>query len=109
MKIRRLQRKDENDQWYDDAYVYENKKGQLIFCCNLTWESVGRRYYKVFKQSGLAIEKVETILPLDGQIMRWLPLETIGEAQVETFLAKLDETCAIPEPQPISMAKALSA
>ncbi len=27
MKIRRLQRKDEKEQWYDDAYVYEDEEG----------------------------------------------------------------------------------
>lgn len=109
MKIRRLQRKDENDQWYDDAYVYENEKGQVIFCCNLTWESVGRRYYKEFKESGVPIEEVETILSLDGQIMRWSPIETIEEERVETFLEELDEACAIPKPRPISMAETLAA
>ncbi len=109
MKIRRLQRKDENDQWYDDAYVYEDENGQVIFCCNLTWESVGRRYYREFKNSGVPIEEVETVLALDGQTMRWLPIEVIEENQVESYLEALNEACAIPKPRPISMVKVLTA
>ncbi len=109
MKIRRLQRKDEHDQWYDDAYVYEDKDGQVIFRCNLTWESVGRRYYRVFKESGIPIEEIETVLSLDGQTMRWLELEVITDDQIEVFLEKLDETCAIPKPRSVTMAKAINA
>lgn len=106
MKIRRLQRKDEYNQWYDDAYVYEDEEGRLIFNCNLTWESVGRRYYRKFKESGLSIEEVETILSLDGQSMRWLPTEVIAADQVETYLENLDERCAIPRPRSMPIAKA---
>lgn len=107
MKIRRLQRKDEHEQWYDDAYVYENEDGQVIFCCNLTWESVGRRYYKAFQESGVPIEDVETVLSLDGRTMRWLPLEVIADDQVALFLEKLDEACDIPGPRSVTMAEAL--
>ena len=106
MKIRRLQRKDENDQWYDDAYVYEDEAGQVIFWCNLTWESVGRHYYHQFKASGVSIEAVETVLPLNGQTMRWLALEVIEAGQVEAYLEELDERCAIPKPRSITVAKA---
>jgi hypothetical protein len=109
MRIRRLQRKDENDLWYDDAYVYEDENGQVIFCCNLTWESVGRHYYREFKKSGVPIEEVETVLSLDGQIMRWLPIEIIEEDQVESYLEALDEACAIPKSQPIPMPKPIIA
>ena len=109
MKIRRLQRKNEHDQWYDDAYVYEDEDGQVIFCCNLTWESVGRRYYRAFKESGVPIEEVETVFPLDRQTMRWLEIEVITDDQVELFLEKLDEACAIPRPRSVTMAKAVNA
>ena len=101
MKIRRLQRKDERNQWYDDAYVYEDEEGRLIFNCNLTWESVGRRYYHKFKESGLLIEEVETVLSLDGQSMRWLPVEEVEDAHSEAFLEELDERCAIPKPRSV--------
>ena len=101
MKIRRLQRKDEHNQWYDDAYIYEDKDGRLIFKCNLTWESVGRRYYKEFKESDLPIEEVETILALDGQSICWLPLEVIAAEQVEAYLEELDDRCAIPKPRSV--------
>ena len=79
MKIRRLQRRDENNQWYGDAYVYENDEGQIIFRYNLTWESVGARYNKKFKETGVSLEDIETIMPLDGQTMRWLPIEVVEE------------------------------
>ena len=109
MKVRRLQRKDEHGQWYDDAYVYEDEAEQVIFCCNLTWESVGRHYYRAFKESGIRIEDVETVLSLDGRTMRWLPVEVIEADQVEAFLGELDEACAIPKPRPISKADILTA
>jgi len=41
MKLRRLQRQDEDDRWYDDAYAYEDNEGQVIFRYNLTWDRVG--------------------------------------------------------------------
>lgn len=44
MRIRRLQRRDEHNQWYDDVYTYENDGGQATFCYNPTWEQVGARY-----------------------------------------------------------------
>lgn len=109
MKIRRLQRRDENKQWYDDAYAYENDEGQIIFRYNLTWESVGARYNKKFKEIGASLEDIETIMPLDGQTMPWLPIEVIEEKQVESYLEALNEVCAIPKPRPISTAKALTA
>ncbi|MBE7556823.1 MAG: hypothetical protein HS126_37765 [Anaerolineales bacterium] len=37
MRLRRLQQRDEFEGWYDDAYVYENEDGRLVFCYNLTW------------------------------------------------------------------------
>ncbi len=109
MKVRRLQRKDENKEWYDDAYVYENEQGQVIFRCSLTWETVGRRYSKEFKKPGVSIEDAEAVLSLDGQGMRWLPIEVIEPDQTEAYLEALDEACAIPKPRKVSIAKAVAA
>jgi hypothetical protein len=41
MKVRRLQRKDDEGQWYDDAYAVEESSGQVVFHYNLTWEKIG--------------------------------------------------------------------
>lgn len=102
MRLRRLQQRDEVEGWYDDAYVYENEDGRLVFCYNLTWERVGARYNKKFAETGVSLEEIETALPLDGQSMRWLPVEVIEADQVEVFLAELDERCAIPQPAKIA-------
>ena len=109
MKIRRLQRQDEHNQWYDDAYAFENDKGQITFCYNLTWERVGARYNKKIAETGIPLEEIETVLPLDGETMRWLPIEVIETDQVEAFLVELDERCAIPKPRPISVSETLAA
>jgi hypothetical protein len=90
MKVRRLQRQDKRDQWYDDAYAYENETGQVIFCYNLTWDRVG------------SLEAIETVLQ-PGDRFRWLPVEVVAEEEVEAFLEALDEACAIPKPRPIKM------
>jgi hypothetical protein len=109
MRLRRLQQLDEVDGWYDDAYAYENDEGRVVFRYNLTWERVGARYNKKFAEAGISLEKVETALPLDGQTMRWLPIEVIEEDQVEAFLEELDAACDIPKPRPISMAEQVAA
>jgi hypothetical protein len=109
MRLRRLQQWDEVEGWYDDAYIYENEGGKLVFCYNLTWERVGARYNKKFAETGVSLEEIETILPLDGQTMRWLPVEVIEADQVEAFLAELDEKCAIPKPRSISVSETLAA
>jgi hypothetical protein len=109
MRLRRLQQRDEVEGWYDDAYVYENEDGRLVFCYNLTWERVGARYNKKFAETGVSLEEIETVLPLDDQSMRWLPVEVIEADQVEAFLAELDERCAIPKPRPISVTETLAA
>ena len=109
MLFRSLQQHDEVEGWYDDAYVYENDDGRLVFCYNLTWERVGARYNKKFAETGISLEEIETILPLDGQSMRWLLIEVIEADQVEAFLAELDERCAIPKPRPISVTETLAA
>ena len=108
MRLRRLQQLDEVDGWYDDAYAYENEDGRVVFCYNLTWERVGVRYNKKFAEAGISLEEVETVLPLDGQTMRWLEIEVITDDQAELFLEKLDEACAIPRPRSETMAKAMN-
>jgi hypothetical protein len=102
MKVRRLQRQDKRDQWYDDAYAYENETGQVIFCYNLTWDRVGSTYNGKLQESGVSLEAIETVLQ-PGDRFRWLPVEVVAEEEVEAFLEALDEACAIPKPRPIKM------
>lgn len=108
MKLRRLQRQDKNDQWYDDAYVYEDNEGQVIFRYNLTWDRVGSTYNGKLRETGVSLEEVETVLR-PGDRFRWLPIEVIEEDQVEAFLEELNEACAIPKPRPISVTETLAA
>lgn len=37
-----------------------------------------------------------------GEELRWLPIEVVAEEQIESFLAALDEACAIPKPRSIA-------
>jgi hypothetical protein len=105
MKLRRLQRQDKQDRWYDDAYAFEDSEGQVIFRYNLTWDRVGSIYNGKLQESGVSLAEIETVLQ-PGDRFRWLPLEVIEEDEVETFLEALDEACAIPKPR--SIAKALA-
>jgi len=98
MRVRILQRKFD-DEWLDDAYVYEDEDKNLVFHYNLTWESMGSKYAGKIKEAKVTLEKIETILP-NGDSMRWLDIETIPDNKRETFLEKLDERCCIPRPQP---------
>ncbi len=101
MKLRRLQRQNENDQWYDDAYAYEDSQGRVIFRYNLTWDRIGSTYNGKLQESGVAIESIETILQ-PGDRFRWLPLELIPTEAAPRVLAELDDACAIPKPRSIA-------
>jgi hypothetical protein len=101
MRLRRLQRKDEEG-WYDDAYAFEDDADEVIFRYNLTWERIGSRYNGKLRESRVSLAEIETVIePNEG--LRWLPIEVIAEEEVESFLAALDETCAIPKPRPIAL------
>jgi hypothetical protein len=107
MKVRRLQRKNDEGQWYDDAYAVEESSGQVVFHYNLTWEKIGSYYNGKLKRSGVSLEEIETIIqPTKG--LRWLPIEVVEE-EAKSFLERLDEACAIPKPRPISIRKVLTA
>lgn len=40
---------------------------------------MGSRYDRKFKESRVSLEDIETIMPLAGQTMRWLPVEVIED------------------------------
>lgn len=106
MKVRRLQRKDDEGQWYDDAYAVEESPGLVVFHYNLTWEKIGSYYNGKLKRSGVSLGEIETVIqPTRG--LRWLPIELVEE-ETKSFLERLDEACAIPKPLPISIRKVLT-
>lgn len=104
MRIRRLQRQDEDGQWYDDAYVTEDiiEDGIeiLVFHYNLTWDRVGSAYNEKLQEAGVPLDEIETVLQA-GETFRWQTVEIIPDDEVGEFLKQLNEECAIPTPQPI--------
>lgn len=97
MRIRILEAKDEDGRWYQEAYAYEADPGQVLFVYNLLWERVGSYYNDKLKETGISLEKIETVIEPDNDDLRWLPVEVIEENEVEAYLEKLDETCGIPK------------
>jgi hypothetical protein len=105
MRLRRLQTTDDNIEWYDDAYAYEDGGGQVVFCYNLAWDRVGSHYNGKLQETGVSLDEIETVIEPNNDKLHWLPTEVIEEDQVESYLEALDEACAIPKSQPISMPK----
>jgi hypothetical protein len=105
MKLRKLQRLDEDGVWFGDAYAFENSEGQVVFQYNLAWGRVGAACNVKLRESGVSLEEIETVIS-SGDELRWLPVEVIEEEEVEAFLAALDEACAIPKPRSIAHALA---
>lgn len=101
MRLRRLQFKDDDGQWVDDAYAFENNAGQVIFRYNLTWEQVGSIYNGKLQETGVSLEEIETVI-MPGDEWRWLPIEVVAEEEAASFLEALDEVCAIPKPRSIA-------
>ena len=99
IRIRLLQRKNDESQWYDDAYVLENQEGELTFHYNLTWERTGSNINGKLQQNDnlITLENIETLIA-PNQGLRWLDIEQIPDDQIEAFLEELDERCAIPKP-----------
>ncbi len=74
--IRRLQRRDEQGEWYDDSYAIENSDGKVTFRYNLSWEYLGGRLNYQIQQSGLPLEGLEQVF--NNPKMRWLPVEPVA-------------------------------
>ncbi len=105
MKLRKVQRLDEDEGWFDDGYAFENSKGQIVFRYNLAWGRVGAACNVKIKERGVLLGEIETVIP-PGDGLRWLPIEVIEEDKIEDFLVVLDEACAIPKPRSIAHALA---
>lgn len=101
MRVRRLQFKDQDGQWYDEAYAFEDRTGQMMLRYNLTWERIGSRYNGQLQESGVSLDQIETVISPNDDL-RWLPVQVIEEDGVASFLAALDEACAIPTARSIA-------
>lgn len=108
MRVRKLQRKDENGAWFDDCYAFENEMGRVVFQYNLAWGRVGAACSVKIRKAGTSLEAIETVIPA-GESLRWLPIEVIEDDQVEAFLEKLNEACDIPKPRSVVIANTLPA
>ena len=96
MRIKQLQRLNDNDEWVSDAYVYENETGQLVFRYNvLTWGRVGSNLNGQLQKAGTSLDDVETIIKASKR-QRWLPIEVL-EGTLEECLIRQDEVCGIPQ------------
>ncbi|MCE7988162.1 MAG: hypothetical protein DYG89_43945 [Caldilinea sp. CFX5] len=102
MRVRRLQRKFEENKWVDDAYAYEDQQGFIAFRYNLTWGRMGSSYNQKIKKTGVTLEKIDAVIP-SGQGLRWLPIEVIKDDEVVAYLAALDENCMIPQTRTVSI------
>ena len=104
MKVRRLQRLNDQEQWEDHGYVYELKDGRCTFRYNpLLWESTGSRLSAKITESGTKLEDVHQVIPAT-KLLRWLEIEAI-EGEPDEIKARLDEACQIPRPQKVSVVK----
>ncbi|MCI0528049.1 MAG: hypothetical protein L0Y56_11490 [Nitrospira sp.] len=105
MRVRRLQSlADDDQQWLDEAYVYEKPDGSVRFRYNpMVWEGIGPRHNRTLKAQGTPLEIVETVI-LTGDRLRWLDIEEI-EGDPEEIKTRLNEACGFPKPEPAAIAK----
>jgi hypothetical protein len=95
IRIRKLQRKDENGTWHSDAYAVEMPDGQLVLRYSLAWEYLGGRYNRMIRERGLSLEQLEQVL--SGDSLRWLSVENL-EMDDEEAIQVLDRECHVPRP-----------
>ncbi|MBI4674456.1 MAG: hypothetical protein HY741_22660 [Chloroflexi bacterium] len=93
IRIRRLQRQDEDGKWFDDSYAIQASDGKVTCRYNLTWEYLGGRLNYQIQQSGLPLEELEQVF--DNPRMRWLPVETL-DMSFEQATEFLDPQFHIP-------------
>lgn len=101
MKIRKLQRLENDEGWVDDGYCYEKPDGQVVFRYNaVTWGRVGARCNVQLRDSGTTLADVRTVIP-SGEYLRWLPIEEIP-GEIEDLKPTLDKACGFPEVRPVA-------
>lgn len=101
MKIRKLQRLENDEGWVDDGYCYEKPNGQVVFRYNaVTWGRIGARYNVQLRDTGTKLADVHTVIPM-GEYLRWLSVEEIP-GEIEALKATLDKACGFPKVQPVA-------
>ena len=94
IRVRKLERKDEDGAWRSDAYAVEMPGGQVTLRYSLAWEYLGGRYNRLIQERGLPLEQLEQVLA--GDSLRWLPVETCTDD--EQAIRTLDRECHAPRP-----------
>ncbi|RMF05224.1 MAG: hypothetical protein D6768_01560 [Chloroflexi bacterium] len=100
MRVRRLQRRDEDGVWFDDAYALEDARGQVVFHYNLTWERLGAEINRQLLAEVVPLDEMERVIPASDDL-RWQEPELIEAPDLAEFLAALNEACAIPKARPV--------
>ena len=101
MKVRRLQRLNEENQWEDHGYAYEREDGRASFRYNnLVLGQIGARYNVQLRKAQTKLADVSQVIPATKRL-RWLEIEEIP-GDPEEIKARLDEACQIPRPQPVA-------
>lgn len=59
MRVRIVQRKDDDEQWFDDSYALEDHAGRMTFHYHLTWEKIGARYNGKLQETGISLDENE--------------------------------------------------
>lgn len=93
IRARRLQTKDENGTWTDEAYAIESPSGQVIFHYPFWWEHIGGQYAYEIQQTNMPLEQVAQIVR--GPKLKWLPVERL-EMTYAQAIDFLDAECQIP-------------
>jgi len=57
IRVRKLERKDEDGAWRSDAYAVEMPGGQVTLRYSLAWEYLGGRYNRLIQERGLPLEQ----------------------------------------------------
>lgn len=100
MRVRRLQRRDEDGVWFDDAYALEDEQGQVVFHYNLTWERLGAEINRQLQAGSVPLDEMEQVIPASDDL-RWQEPELVDMPDSNEFLTALNEACAIPKARPV--------
>ena len=104
MKVRKLQRLNEKEEWEDHGYAYEREDGRASFRYNvLVLGQIGARYNVHLREAKTKLEEVHQVIPAT-QRLRWLAIEEI-KGDPEEIKANLDKACQMPWLQPASVKK----
>jgi hypothetical protein len=102
MRVRKVQRLDEEGAWFDDCYAFENSEGDVVFRYNLAWGRVGAACNVKIREGDTPLEEVESVIP-PGDALRWLPVEVVPDEEAAAFMEALDEVCDIPRPRGVKI------